>query len=50
MQGPWPASGPPITSGPPSGFFAGANNVNASHGVFTDIAGDLNIVNVEIKV
>ena len=33
-----------------SGFFAGASNINASHGVFNDIAGDYNIINVGFKV
>ena len=26
---------------PRPGFFAGAKNVNASHGIFTDVAGDV---------
>jgi hypothetical protein len=36
-----------VTNPPPSGFFAGSSNVDASHGVFTDasvtVAGDLHI-------
>jgi hypothetical protein len=40
----------PIANPPPSGFLAGATNVNANHGVFTDIAGDVNIIQVEMQV
>jgi hypothetical protein len=47
MLGPWSAS--PTTNPQPFGFFAGSNNVNASHGIPTEIAGDLNI-NIEMKV
>jgi hypothetical protein len=47
MPGSWPVS--PITNPSPSGFFAGSNNVIASHSVFTEIAGDLNI-KIEMKI
>jgi len=32
------------------GFFAGASHVNAIHGIFTDVAGDLNITEMNINV
>jgi hypothetical protein len=32
------------------GFFAGASHVDASHGIFTDVAGDLNITEMNINV
>jgi hypothetical protein len=49
MPGSWPA--PPITNSPLSGFFAGSTNVNACHGIFTDVTvtRDLNI-KVEMQV
>jgi hypothetical protein len=32
-----------ITNPLPSGFFPGSTNVDANHGIFTEIAGNLNI-------
>jgi hypothetical protein len=32
------------------GFFAGASHIDASHGIFTDVAGDLNITEMNINV
>jgi hypothetical protein len=45
MPGPWPAS--MITDRPPTGAFAGSNNVNIDRSVFTDIAGD-QMININV--